>query len=395
MKYKYRVLKPNQTRKSIKLVFISLCLFILALVIGEYIKVKGLITVAGIGVLISTAIALANRQRNKFSRLIEKYIRSNRYMQYDYDLKGNEVISYYPEIYYMIKDNELFLKFRLDGSLIGQKLRTLKQSLEDYLQYVCIKTIEEIGYITYCFELEKPTQLVINSLEELPTPTEDSFKLSNIIINWKTCYHFLIAGNTGSGKTQLVCEIMFLLRKSGVRVIYMDPKNDMNMKWFCRQHDIKYFSDVNEIAKAVRELEEEMRLRQQDLDNIGIDEAEFNPVYIFFDELLAYSKITSKKQYEEVSKRISSIVVQGRQKRIFYGAILQRPDTEFIDGATRENLNIRIYMGQGTETAYKMMFGSEFAHVKNYRTEKGSGLIYRVGIDTQPRELLVPYLKNK
>ena len=116
---------------------------------------------------------------------------------------------------------------------------------------------------------------------------------------------------------------------------------------------------------------------------------------MFFDELLAYSKITSKKQYEEVSKRISSIVVQGRQKRIFYGAILQRPDTEFIDGATRENLNIRIYMGQGTETAYKMMFGSEFAHVKNYRTEKGSGLIYRVGIDTQPRELLVPYLKNK
>ena len=134
MKYKYRVLKPSQTRKSIKLVFISLCLFILTLVI----EVKGLITVAGIGVLISTAIALANRQRNKFSRLIEKYIRSNRYMQYDYDLKGNEVISYYPEIYYMIKDNELFLKFRLDGSLIGQKLRTLKQSLEDYLQNVCI-----------------------------------------------------------------------------------------------------------------------------------------------------------------------------------------------------------------------------------------------------------------
>ena len=116
MKYKYRVLKPSQTRKSIKLVFISLCLFILTLVI----EVKGLITVAGIGVLISTAIALANRQRNKFSRLIEKYIRSNRYMQYDYDLKGNEVISYYPEIYYMIKDNELFLKFRLDGSLIGK-----------------------------------------------------------------------------------------------------------------------------------------------------------------------------------------------------------------------------------------------------------------------------------
>lgn len=59
------------------------------------------------------------------------------------------------------------------------------------------------------------------------------------------------------------------------------------------------------------------------------------------------------------------------------------------------NLFVRIQMGNGSETSNKMIFGSEFAHVKNYRTEKGSGLIFREGIDTKPRELLVPYLEGK
>ena len=219
MEYKYRILKPRQTRKSISSVIILLCLFLCALIINNYINIKGLITVTGIGVLVSTVIALANRQRNKYSRLMEQYIQNIGLMQIDYNENGNKVITYYPKIYYMIKDKELYLKFRLDGSKLGQELRNLKQSLSDYLMTVCTRIIEERGYITYCFELEKPTQLVINSLEELPKPTEDSVILSNITINWRQCSHMLIAGNTGSGKTQLVCQIMFQLRRSGVRVL--------------------------------------------------------------------------------------------------------------------------------------------------------------------------------
>mgnify|MGYP000148263011 FL=1 len=174
--------------------------------------------------------------------------------------------------------------------------------------------------------------------------------------------------------------------------MYCDPKNDTEMKWFCKQNGIKYDSDINDIAKVVREAEEEMRLREQDLNNMELEEADFNPVYLFFDELIAYSKIASKKTYEEVSKRVSSIVVQGRQKRVYVGAIMQRPDTDFIDGAIRENFCIRICMGQASETTYKMIFGTDFAHVKNYRTEKGSGLIFRVGVDKRVKELLVPYM---
>ena len=139
--------------------------------------------------------------------------------------------------------------------------------------------------------------------------------------------------------------------------------------------------------------------REQDLKNMNnLEQAPFNEEVLCFDELLAYGKIASKKNFEEVSKRIGSLVLQGRGKQCYVCLITQRADISektILDGATRDNLFVRIQMGNGSEISNKMVFGSEFAHVKNYRTEKGSGLIYREGIDSKPRELLVPYLKTE
>lgn len=135
-----------------------------------------------------------------------------------------------------------------------------------------------------------------------------------------------------------------------------------------------------------------MRLREKDLDNMGLEKADFNEVFILFDELISFSKLANRKTYEETAKRLASIVVTGRSKRIYAGLILQRPDTTFVEGAIRDNLGCKICMGQMSETAYKMCFGSDFSHVKNYRHEIGAGLIYRQGVDTKPRELIAPFI---
>ena len=84
----------------------------------------------------------------------------------------------------------------------------------------------------------------------------------------------------------------------------------------------------------------------------------------------------------------------GRSKRVYCGLILQRPDTSFIEGAIRDNLCCRIAMGQMSDTAYKMVFGSDFSDVRNRRQEIGSGLIYRQGVDTVPREFLAPFIEK-
>ena len=64
------------------------------------------------------------------------------------------------------------MRFRLDGSNIGQRLYDLEQPLADFLKTICTDIIEERGYITYIFELKKPEQQVIHSLEELPKSGE-------------------------------------------------------------------------------------------------------------------------------------------------------------------------------------------------------------------------------
>lgn len=399
-KKRYKKLKYHQSRWIIKIMIVFLLIMGIAIGLNKWFNLKGLITISGIGVLSLIAIALVSRERIKYAFLIEKFITSNDLLQYHFGTWGKKKIDDYPDIAYKVENNYLFVRFRLDGSNIGQRLYDLEQPLADFLKTICTDIIQERGYITYVFECKKPEQMIIHSLEELPESEHGTIQVGNIEIPWRSqLFHFLVIGKTGVGKTELVKQIMYLLRvKQNVRVIYCDPKNDVEMYWFCKQYDIKYFSTENDIAKTVREFEESMLHREVDLKNMNLEQAPFNEEFLFFDELLAYGKIASKKNFEEVSKRIGSLVLQGRGKQCYVCLITQRADINektILDGATRDNLFVRIQMGNGSETSNKMIFGPEFAHVKNYRTEKGSGLIYREGIDSKPRELLVPYLKTE
>lgn len=340
-------------------------------------------------------------RKGRIARKIEKLIkRNNWYQSHKIIENGREVerIDYYPVMHYreVKTDNMFCIRIRMDGSVYTEKLRNCEQMLADMFKTICVAVVEERGYITYSFELRPQKQTIISSCKDIADVGENKIAFSDDIIwDWKKCPHLLLTGNTGSGKTLLAQYIIACLVKQGVRVIYCDPKNDHDMRLFMRSYPaVKYLTKENDIAKAVRELEEELRLRETDLNNMGLDEAEFNPVFLLFDELIAFSKIADKKTYDETARRLASIVVMGRSKRIYAGLILQRPDTSFIEGAIRDNLGCRIAMGQMSETAYKMIFGSDFADVKNHRQEIGAGLIYRQGEDTIPREFLAPFIEK-
>lgn len=365
--------------------------------------VAGLLVLSGIGILYRTTVRNRLCKIKKISECIEDFIRKNNLYQSHYAIKRTllrekdvEIMDYYPQVGYIEIpcDNVFRLKFRLDGSPQAQRFRELEQPLSDMFCTVCTDKIEERGYITYCFELYEQKQVVIESADDIPLAGEDEIAFSDCLVwNWKRgAVHLLLTGNTGSGKTQLAQYIIYCLISQGVRVIYCDPKNDDDMRFFLRDKPVCYVTKENDIAKVVREVEEEVRLREKDLDNMELEEAEFNSVYLFFDELTAFSKIADKKTYEETARRLGSIVVTGRSKHVFVSLVLQRPDTTFVEGAIRDNLGCKICMGQMSETAYKMSFGSDFSHVKNYRREIGSGLIYRQGVDTKPRELIAPFI---
>ena len=344
------------------------------------------------------------RETMKTSKRIEKFIRRNKLYQSHLVKKQGllgegktEKMDYYPIVEYRksVQDNAFYIKIRMDGSPYAERFRDMEEPLARMFKTVCIDTIVERGYLTYSFELRKQKQIRIKSCKDIPQAGKNEIVFSrDMVWNWKKCPHFLLVGNTGSGKTQLAQYMISCLIKRGIRVIYCDPKNDYEMRYFAENCGAVYVSEENEIAKAVRETEEEMRKRGKELDNLGMQETDFQPLYLVFDELIAFSKIAEKKTYEETAKRIASIVVMGRSKRVYAGLILQRPDTAFIEGAVRDNLGCRICMGQMSDTAYKMAFGSDFADVKNFRREIGSGLIFRQGVDVKPREFLAPYIEK-
>lgn len=403
---KWKKLKPNQFKGTNLLAFMwCVCVAVLSLCFiwwRQRLALVGIVAMLGIGVLYITTIQRKCKKMKKMSRLIENFIRKNKLYQSHYVIEENlfrqkevERMDYYPFVEYreVEKDNIFCIRIRLDGTLTAEKFRDMEQALSDMFCSICVDKIEERGYLTYCFELHEQKQVTIETWRDIVCTEESEIVFSSDIVwNWKKTPHLLLTGNTGSGKTQLAQYIISCLLKQGVRVIYCDPKNDDDMRLFLKNKPVTYAIKENEIAKVVREAEEEVRLREKDLTEIGIEEAEFNPVFLIFDELIAFSKIAEKKAYEETAKRLSTIVVTGRSKRVYVGLILQRPDTVFVEGAVRENLSCKICMGQMSETAYKMSFGSDFASIKNYRHEVGAGLIYRQGIDTKPREFIAPFI---
>lgn len=366
--------------------------------------IRCMVVVSVIGVAFFAMVYPLIRELRKTSKRMEKFIRRNNlYKSHSIKEQGilgewkTERMDYYPIVEYRksVQDNAFYIKIRMDGSPYAERFKDMEEPLAGLFKTVCIDTIVERGYLTYSFELRKQKQIRIKSCKDIPQAGKNEIAFSrNMVWNWKKCPHLLLVGNTGSGKTQLAQYVISCLMQKGIRVIYCDPKNDYEMRHFAENCGAVYVSEENEIAKVVRETEEEMRKRGKELDNIGIQETDFQPLYLIFDELIAFSKIAEKKTYEETAKRIASIVVMGRSKRVYAGLILQRPDTSFIEGAIRDNLGCRICMGQMSDTAYKMAFGSDFADVKNLRREIGSGLIYRQGVDTKPREFLAPYIEK-
>lgn len=361
------------------------------------------VATTSIGLLTTIATTLLTYKVRQKSRLIEDFIRKNNFMQSHYTSKYGllsekevEVIDYYPLIYYSVSsfDNVFRIRFRLDGSSFSRRFRDLEQPLADMFFTICTDKIEERGYITYCFELNEQKQVKIESHKDiLPAGENEIFFTQNIVWNWKRSPHLLLVGNTGSGKSQLTQYIISCLLDQNVRVIYCDPKNDDDMRAFCLNQPVTYLTKENEIAKAVRETEEQVRLREKDIQSIGFKEYElFRPIFLIFDELIAFSKTVDKKIYDETARRLAAITVSGRSKCIYIGLIVQRPDTAFIEGAVRDNLLCRISMGEMSEAAYKMTFGPDFSGIKNPNRGIGSGLIYRQGVDSLPRPFFAPYI---
>lgn len=404
MKKKWKKIGIYEFKVEKYLIYIFGMIFSILLV-GYFLEkdirfLRGMIVTLGIGVLCVTIIRHKNREIREKSNLMDNFIRMNGLYQSHSEVKNGlfyprevEVIDYYPKVEYQKQGNIFYLRIRRDGNFIAEKFTKIEAPLSNMFFKECVDIIYKRGYVIYGFEIEEQKQIEIKSWKDIPRKEDGKVIFSESIVwEWKEVPHILITGITKSGKSMLVQYIISSLLEQGVRIIYCDPKKDNNMMAFAQDKPMVYVTKTSDIARVVRETEEELRKREKSLEEIRFKGADFPPIYLFFDEYISFSQIADAKTYEETKNRLSSIIVMGRGKQVFAGVIFQRADTKYIDGAIRENLCTKICMGQMSDTAYAMAFGNEFKDVKNYRREIGSGLIYSEGINTKPREFVVPFI---
>lgn len=332
-----------------------------------------------------------------FNRLIK----NNLYQLIKYNnfyKKENDNLTYKPLIYYDYDDKNLIIKVRIDGSNFRDNYLDLENSLEDLFVMECIDKTQDNGYITYKLDKTSTERLNISNIDILE---KDIIAINNKIRwNYRKCPHALIAGVTGKGKTYLLAYLIkiFILLNADIKIL--DPKmSDLSYLEKIFRDDV--VSTPGQIAKVLRETTNLMNERYQtfkSMHNYGFGkdykDYGFKPIFIVFDEIAAFMASIDKKTSKEIDDYMSEIIMKGRQAGVFMVLTTQRPDSDVIKTAIRDQLGLRVALGEMSKTGYSMVFGSEFNDLELNNAAPGNGYIFIDGVHTKPVKFQSPLFEK-
>lgn len=297
-------------------------------------------------------------------------------------------LTYAPEVYYSYDDKFLEIKFRLDGSKFRDDYLDLQSSLEDLFVMDCIGKEQKEGYISYKLDRTSTERLnmsnfIVSSKRVIPIN-------SKLVWDFTKAPHALISGVTGKGKTFFLAYLVKVFNLIGADFKIFDPKMS-DLYSLKRLYKDNVVSKSSDIAKTMREVIDLMNDRYNTFINLPnytfgknyIDYG-FKPLFIIFDEIAAFKASIDSKLAKEIDERLAEIIMKGRQAGIFMILTTQRPDASVIKTDIRDQLGLRIALGEMSKTAYTMIFGSEFNDLELNNSSPGIGFIYVDGVHTKP-----------
>lgn len=148
--------------------------------------------------------------------------------------------------------------------------------------------------------------------------------------------HVLIAGTTGSGKTELarsmIASLVLFNRQSEVQLVLIDPK----WQGFAPFHDLSHLlwpvvRDVSEAQAVLRRLASEMERRD--------GEGRCRPrIVVFMDELADLVTVGGR----EMEAAVTRLVQRGRGAGIHVVACTQKPTAAVIGSLVKSNFPVRV-----------------------------------------------------
>jgi ferritin len=263
-----------------------------------------------------------------------------------------------------------------------------------YKNFAVIDFVENENKMDFTFILENvklEKRLIPQSIDELLEEDLYKFKLStDLTVDFNQTPHLICTGVTGSGKsTFLISLLAQCYNRNNINIYLIDPKREFV--------SLGSISEPQEILEKLKSIVEEMEARElevgQKITELGQNAKSFGyaPTMIFIDELTALVAAYDNKQKKEFDSLLRQLVLKGRANSYFVCIFLQNANSETISVAIRNNLNVRIALGNNSSEDYRFIFGQNTETISN-DIPKFSGYILIKSVNINPQRFFVPNL---
>ncbi len=218
--------------------------------------------------------------------------------------------------------------------------------------------------------------------------------------------HMLLVGQTGTGKTYALYSL--ILQMCIKRVLYnlflADPKGSSLFVAgsLMRLPDERNAVEIEEIIDSLEKFNQALNKRELDMRGklkrkLDSDYRDFDlePYVFIFDEYAAFQAAMAnepKAMRDKVNSLLTNIVLKGRQLGFFLFVVMQKSDADIIKTALRDNLPLKIVLGNAEKTTYTTAFGPG-ADIPDRLFEIGEGVFTEPKIAPKPRYCSFPTLK--
>ncbi|MDU5444643.1 MAG: FtsK/SpoIIIE domain-containing protein, partial [Finegoldia magna] len=218
------------------------------------------------------------------------------------DLNGSrtkESISYFPKIYYRMKDGLLSIRVQISLGKYQDQLLKLEKKLESGLYCELVEKELKDSYVDYTLLYDMIANRI--GIEEAVVENGALRLMKNQVWAYDFLPHMLIAGGTGGGKTYFLLTIIEALLKSDAELFILDPKNaDLADLGTIMTH---VYSQKEQISACVEDFYERMMVRSRlmkEMPNYKTGEnyayLGLSPNFLVFDEYVAYMEMLTTKE---------------------------------------------------------------------------------------------------
>lgn len=302
-------------------------------------------------------------------------------------------IAYFASLYYRERKGVVEITVKLDGSKFHKagEFDRLQDILEDVYSLDVVDKEERKGYLTYRLEPDVAwKRLKIENLEvtgyTIPLMAEIEWNIAKVP-------HALITGGTGGGKTFFLHTLIraFLLMKAELYI--GNPKCSALADYHMILPHVAtstagILNNLEACVKKMNDRYQEIKEREDYLSGQDFTHYDLPPIVFMLDEYLAFEAFLKRDEKADFKAKLGQLIQKGREAGVFVILATQRADASALDGGMRDQLGLRVTLGQMSKDGYRMTFGQTEQTLKN-KGVRGRGYVYLDGY-TYIREFYAP-----